>query len=141
MANPFDTTGKSFQRGPGAEFLGARGGLEPEISDTPVDPPDLPDNTPVEGIVRGFSGIGPRYRATGNHISDEIVRHFTDSDALDASDIEVEVKDDAVILRGNVRSDECKRLAEDLACAVAGVDKVNNKLRVHAFDEVTHKYV
>jgi osmotically-inducible protein OsmY len=49
---------------------------------------------------------------------------------LDASDIEVAVENGDVTLEGSVEDRRMKRLAEDIAASVPGVDDVHNRLRL-----------
>jgi len=142
MANPNDTIGKSFQRGPGAEFLGARGPLEPDIIDAPVAAPVLDELPTDEPVTKGYAGRGPsRYRSTGVALCDAVVHRLTDHPEIDASEIEVELDATTITLRGNVQTEDEKQIAEALALEVGGVESVDNKLRVSAYDEVTHRYV
>ena len=53
-----------------------------------------------------------------------------EADGVDASDIEVEVKDGEVTLKGTVEERWMKRLAEDIAEVVPGVHDVHNQIRV-----------
>ena len=67
--------------------------------------------------------------------SDERIRELVCDDLmddpwLDASHIEVAVKDGEVTLSGNVDSRDAKRLAEDLAEHAGGVKHMQNNLRV-----------
>jgi hypothetical protein len=61
---------------------------------------------------------------------DDVNDRLTDSDWLDASDIDVSVVAGEVTLSGTVESRYAKRLAEDLAESVSGVSNVQNNLRV-----------
>ena len=49
---------------------------------------------------------------------------------LNAEDIEIEVNNGQITLKGTVDSRQAKRLAEDMAEAVAGVSQVINQLRI-----------
>lgn len=49
---------------------------------------------------------------------------------MDASDIEVSVSDREVTLSGEVDSKQAKRVAEDCADSVSGVEHVRNNLRI-----------
>lgn len=49
---------------------------------------------------------------------------------LDASEIDVEVKNGEVTLTGNVANHRAKRLAEDIADSVYGVHDVHNRLEL-----------
>jgi len=59
-------------------------------------------------------------------IHEELIRHGR----IDASDIEVQVKDGEVTLTGHVVSRHDKRIAEELAEKVLGVHDVQNQLKV-----------
>jgi hypothetical protein len=76
-------------------------------------------------------GRGPKgYRRSDERIREDLADCLTDDARLDASDIEVEVRDSEVELNGTVRSREDRRRAEDLAQDIAGVRHVQNNLRV-----------
>lgn len=76
-------------------------------------------------------GRGPKgYRRSDDRIREDISDRLTDDPWLDASDIDVEVRECEVILKGEVTSREDKRRAEDLAEAISGVRNVQNHLRV-----------
>jgi osmotically-inducible protein OsmY len=76
-------------------------------------------------------GRGPRgYRRSDERIREDINDRLTDHPYLDATDIEVRVTDGEVTLTGSVDSRQAKRLAEDLAESVSGVNNVENRLRV-----------
>ena len=76
-------------------------------------------------------GKGPRsYQRTDDRILDEINDRLCDNPYLDASDIELGIKEGEVILMGSVETREDKRLAEDIAESVTGVKNVENRIRV-----------
>lgn len=76
-------------------------------------------------------GRGPRgYVRSDGRILEEIHERMTEDDRLDASDIEVEVRDGEVTLLGVVASREAKHLAEDIAEEVSGVRHVQNNIRL-----------
>lgn len=76
-------------------------------------------------------GRGPRgYKRSDDRIREEVCDCLTDDDRLDATSIEVSVKDGEVILTGYVIERQDKRWAESLAERVAGVKEVQNSLRV-----------
>jgi osmotically-inducible protein OsmY len=75
-------------------------------------------------------GKGPRnYRRADERISDDVHDRLTDDPYLDATDIEVQVRDAEVTLSGRVRTRDDRRRAEDLAERVSGVTHVQNNLR------------
>jgi osmotically-inducible protein OsmY len=80
-----------------------------------------------------YRGRGPKnYRRSDERIRDDINDRLTDNDWLDASDVDVSVHSGEVILSGTVDSRYAKRLAEDIADSVTGVNNVQNNLRVVA---------
>jgi osmotically-inducible protein OsmY len=91
-----------------------------------------------EGRGRGtgkFRGRGPKnYRRSDERIREEINDRMTESEWLDASDIEVFVQAGEVTLSGTVDSRYAKRLAEDIADSVSGVGNVQNNLRVQSYE-------
>lgn len=96
-----------------------------------------PDKEQFDELVYGgrprgeFSGIGPRgYRRSDERIREDVCQCLTDDHHIDASDIEVAVKDREVVLTGTVTSRMQKRHAEDLIEHLSGVRDVINSLRV-----------
>ena len=79
---------------------------------------------------RNFRGRGPKaYRRSDERIREDINDRLTDHAYLDASDIEVMVKEGEVTLTGKVLDRTDKRLAEDVTESVSGVKHVQNNLR------------
>jgi osmotically-inducible protein OsmY len=79
---------------------------------------------------RNFRGRGPKgYRRSDERIREDVNDRLTDHAYLDASDIEVSVKEGEVTLSGKVFDRTDKRLAEDVAESVTGVKNVQNNLR------------
>lgn len=75
-------------------------------------------------------GKGPKgYKRNDQRIQDEVSEELYLSREIDASDIEVEVIEGRVFLRGSVDARETKRLAERLIENVVGVVDVQNELR------------
>lgn len=78
-----------------------------------------------------YSGKGPKgYKRSDERIQEEINDKLTYHGDLDASDIEVEVSQGEVTLSGTVNDRSGKRIAEDLAESVPGVQNVENRIRV-----------
>lgn len=76
-------------------------------------------------------GKGPKgYRRSDERIQEQLNDALTDDDMLDASDIEVTVKNGEVTLSGTVKNREAKRRAEDIVEGVSGVSNVENRIRV-----------
>lgn len=83
------------------------------------------------GADAQFRGRGPRgYRRSDERIREEVCEALTDDAYIDASNVEVTVKDCEVTLSGSVTSREAKRRAESLAERLSGVKDVHNTLRV-----------
>src|SRR5690606_34687114 len=78
-----------------------------------------------------YRGKGPKgYTRSDSRIQEDISERLADNDYIDASEVELTVKDGEVILTGTVADRFCKRLAEDIAEDVSGVSHVENRLRV-----------
>jgi len=84
---------------------------------------------------RNFAGRGPRnYKRSDERIREDLNERLTRHPDLDATDIDVRVTNCQVILMGVVEDRHAKRLAEDIAEDVWGVDDVRNELKVrHGF--------
>jgi hypothetical protein len=77
-------------------------------------------------------GKGPKnYNRSDERIKELVCERLCDDPEVDASNIEVEVKNADVILRGEVNEKSEKYLAEDLAASVTGVSNVENLIRVN----------
>jgi hypothetical protein len=78
-----------------------------------------------------FTGMGPEgYQRADDRIEEDVCERLTQHGRLDASDIQVEVKNAEVTLKGEVDSRGAKRMAEDTAESVSGVKDVHNELKV-----------
>ncbi len=78
-----------------------------------------------------YYGKGPRgYQRSQERIKEDVCDRLSDDRMLDASNIEVDVQGNDVILSGNVHSKEEKRRAEDLVERISGVKNVENRLRI-----------
>jgi len=76
-------------------------------------------------------GKGPKdYQRSSDRIREDVSDRLSDDSYVDASEIEVRVTGNEVILAGTVDSKEAKRRAEDIAESVSGVANVQNQLRV-----------
>ena len=76
-------------------------------------------------------GRGPKtYVRSDIRVEEDVNDTLTDDPDVDATDIEVSVKDREVTLNGKVDSRRAKRVAEDCADSVSGVVHVQNNLRV-----------
>jgi hypothetical protein len=82
-------------------------------------------------VQEHFKGRGPKgYRRSDERIREDVCECLTDDDRVDASRIDVSVKDGEVTLSGSVGSRAEKRRAEDLMDHISGVKDVQNQLRV-----------
>lgn len=79
----------------------------------------------------GHRGRGPKgYKRSDDRISEEVHQRLTDDPWVDATHINVEVKDCEVTLSGNVSDREERRRAERCVEDIWGVSHVQNNLRV-----------
>ena len=80
-----------------------------------------------------YRGVGPKgYVRSDERIRELVCDDLMDDPWLDASHIEVAVKDGEVTLSGTVGDRDAKRWAEDVAEHTGGVKHVQNNLRVEA---------
>lgn len=80
---------------------------------------------------RSFSGRGPKgFKRSDERIKEEVCELLTRHHAIDAEDIEVEVKEGEVTLTGSVPDRRMKHLAEDCAERALGVTDIMNNIRV-----------
>ena len=78
-----------------------------------------------------YSGRGPKgYTRSSERILEDVAERLTDDPEVDASEVEVAVDRDVVILRGKVYDRGQKRAAEDVVENVSGVRDVRNELEV-----------
>ncbi len=90
----------------------------------------LGDDDALSRREADFTGVGPKgYRRSDIRIEENLHDVLTDDAHLDASDINLSVKDGEVTLSGAVETLRDKRRAEDCADSVAGVGHVQNNLR------------
>lgn len=83
------------------------------------------------GADEQFRGRGPRgYRRSDERIREDVCEALTDDPYIDASNMEVTVKDCEVTLSGTVNSRDAKRRAESLVERFSSVKDVHNTLRV-----------
>lgn len=91
----------------------------------------------TEQLERGAHiGRGPKnYRRSDERIREDVAERMKQHGELDASDIDVRVSQGEVTLEGTVSSRQEKRIAEECAEGVSGVDDVDNKLKVKRRNE------
>jgi len=84
-------------------------------------------------------GKGPKgYRRPDERIQEDVCQRLSDDEHIDASDIEVDVKNAAVTLTGQVVDRFSKRHAEDIAERVSGVVDINNQIRINTESLAAH---
>jgi BON domain len=80
----------------------------------------------------GQAGKGPKdYLRADSRVFEDVCDRLSDDDAVDASEISVEVSAGVVTLSGAVLDRHCKRRAEELCARVRGVVDIRNHLQVH----------
>jgi osmotically-inducible protein OsmY len=78
-----------------------------------------------------FAGRGPKgYQRSDDRIREDVCDRLADAPDIDASEIEVNVRNGEVTLSGSVRERDDKRRTEDLVENISGVREVHNTLRV-----------
>ena len=80
---------------------------------------------------KNHRGKGPKdYQRSEARIREDVSDRLSDDDDLDASEIDVRVSGNEVILSGTVEDRDSKRRAEDIAESVSGVSNVQNQLKI-----------
>jgi hypothetical protein len=106
---------------------GALGTRDPNDADVRSDR----DDRRQDASAGAHRGRGPKgYRRSDERIHEDVCERLTEDPFIDASNVEVVVKDGEVTLNGTVSSRGLKRRAEDLAELASGVAHVQNNLRV-----------
>jgi hypothetical protein len=84
-----------------------------------------------ERFEQDFRGRGPRgYQRSSERILEDVCERLTDDREVDASDLDVDVENGIVTLRGSVADRRQKRRAEDVAEQARGVRDVRNQLEL-----------
>jgi hyperosmotically inducible protein len=84
-----------------------------------------------ESAVREATGTAGK-AVTDGWIKSKIYSQYLTEDALDDSDLDIDVTQGAVVLNGRVKSDAGKARAEAIAKATDGVKSVKNNLKIGA---------
>src|SRR5207248_11410988 len=85
----------------------------------------------VDGRYGGYSGVGPKnFRRSDERIQEEACEVLTYHSGIDASNVEINVKEGEVTMTGEIPDRYMKRMAEDAVEEIPGVKNVNNQLRV-----------
>lgn len=78
-----------------------------------------------------YSGIGPRnYQRSDERIMEDVCERLTRHGMIDASQINVEVKNGEVMLTGAVDNRQTRRRVEDVIDRVHGVKDIHNQLKI-----------
>jgi osmotically-inducible protein OsmY len=82
-----------------------------------------------------YSGLGPKgYKRSDERIREDVCDKLQKHSLIDASEIEVDVSDGCVYLKGYVSSRNIKRLAENAIQNISGVMDVQNLLKIKQYD-------
>lgn len=97
--------------------------------------PSLDSHLPWRGAQQKIEGLhtgkGPKgYRRSDTRIYEDISEALTHHPGVDASEIEVAVKNAVVTLSGTIESRQMKKMAEECAEEIPGVLDVINELRI-----------
>jgi osmotically-inducible protein OsmY len=85
-------------------------------------------------------GKGPKgYKRSDERIQEDVSEALRRHSEIDASEIEVDVKDGLVTLSGTVESRQIKRMAEDCAAGISGVSDVKDDLRIMSSADASSK--
>ncbi|WP_053096215.1 BON domain-containing protein [Frateuria defendens] len=85
------------------------------------------------GMGRNLRGKGPKgYQRSDERIREDVCERLSDDPEIDASEVEVQVKQGNVTLQGEVPSRYMKHRAEDCADACSGVKDVDNRIHISA---------
>lgn len=130
-------TAGELDRAPGSE--GRKNEYDEEIERTwmPAADPWRPSNEtdmagayPTPAWRENHVGKGPKgFVRSDERIREQVCEALADHPEIDASDIEVEVADGEVTLKGTVANRSIKRLAEDVLHELKFVKDVHNQIR------------
>jgi osmotically-inducible protein OsmY len=89
------------------------------------------DESPADSSRRDHAGRGPKnYRRPDERIREDVCERLKAHPLVDATEIEVDVRDSVVMLKGAVIDRRQKRFAESASEIVRGVQDVRNELTV-----------
>jgi osmotically-inducible protein OsmY len=122
-SNPYDRSVRSLNDADTYDFSG-----ESEYSRDRSDPYQMVDYMIDRGV--NFRGRGPKdFKITDEQIREEICEILVRDSFIDATEIDVEVREGCVFLKGLVDSRQTKRLAEISIENLAGVNDIINQLK------------
>jgi osmotically-inducible protein OsmY len=121
--NPYDRSVRSLNNSDSYEFSG-----ESEYSRERSDPYQMVDYMIDRGL--DYRGLGPKgFSLSDDRVREDVCEILARDSEIDASDMEVEVKDGVVFLKGRVENRQTKRMAELNIENLPGVNDVVNQLR------------
>lgn len=92
------------------------------------------------GYTGPYAGRGPKgYKRSDERIKDEISEMLTRAPHIDASQLEVEVKDGEVTLTGTLSDRKIKFAAEECAARCLGVKDITNLIRIERVSSVSSR--
>lgn len=95
----------------------------------------------MENDENNHAGRGPKgYRRADDRIYEEVCDTLSLSPDVDASEVEVEVKEGTVFLRGSVPNRDIKRMAELEIENISGVQDVQNMLTISRGDSYVQEF-
>jgi osmotically-inducible protein OsmY len=78
---------------------------------------------------------GPKgYRRSDERIREDVCERLWHAQDIDVSNVEVESNGGTIVLRGSVPERRMKHRIEDIAAECAGVEDVDNRIRVERYD-------
>jgi len=116
--------------------------------------PDFPRSRPFEATQeeyplrrslhpndrKSFSGVGPKnYKRSDTRIEEEVCNVLMKDRNIDASDIEVHVRDGVVLLSGTVDSRMDKIEAEMAIEGIAGVEDIQNEIKLKKWGDYSDR--
>lgn len=121
--NPYDRSVRSLNDADSYEFSG-----ESEYSRERSDPYQMVDYMIDRGL--DFRGKGPKgFSLSDERVLEDVSEVLSRDSRIDATEIEVKVRDGVVYLQGMVDSRQTKRLAELAIEDLPGVHDIINQLR------------
>jgi len=92
-------------------------------------------------VNSGFAGIGPKgYKKSDERLHEEACEALYRNPWVDASEVDVKVKDGVITVSGTVRTREEKREAESCMENISGVVDIRNELRLLEISQATRPH-
>ncbi len=90
------------------------------------------------GIKGVLNSIAIKPTVSPIDVKNKIINEFKRNAAIDANEVQVEIKENQVILKGKVRNWFEMQEAVNAAWSVPGVSSVNNQLRLKSLDKTIY---